>query len=445
MDIKLIRDDPEKFRQNQIKRYGDPKLVDDILAQDVNWKRMLYQNELYKKLKNKVSKSFKNAPTEFEMPNIEIIEYINDIIFENKHDICLLTRDQLKNVATQLNQLIKAYDEQQNNCLKHRDELIGQLGNILDPRVKVSNTEDDNILVETVINKCSDTVRPNMLTHIDLTEKLGIIDTVNGIKVAGNRGYFLTGFGVKLNNALLSYAMDFMESKKYELMETPEFINGETINKVCQLSDYEETLYKLEGQDKYLIATSEQPLTGMFSDTNINNKNLPIMLCGKSNCYRKETGRHGANTRGIYRVHQFTKIEQFCVTPAEDSEKMFKKMMDISKEFYDSLGITYRVISIVSGALNDAASIKYDLEAWFPGSNQYCELVSCTNVLDYFSKRINTKNNKNEYLHMLNCTLCANTRVICCLLETYQTENGIIIPEVLRKYFDGSEIINYKN
>lgn len=442
MDIKSIRDDPEKFRQNQLKRYSDPKLVDDILAEDNAWKRFLYQNELYKKLKNRISKCFKDAPKEIQIPISDRIEYINDIIFDNKHDIGLLTRDQLKTVATELNQLIKEYSEKQNECLKNRDELINKLGNILYPNVVISNDEKNNVFW---YHDKSLVKKRHAFSHIDLTEKLGMVDTINGIKVAGNRGYFLTGFGVKLNNALLSYALDFMESKKYDLVETPEFVSGDIIRKVCQLSDHEETLYKLEGHDKYLIATSEQPMTGMFSDTIINNKELPIMLCGKSNCYRKEAGSHGKNTGGIYRVHQFTKIEQFCVTTSEDSDEMFNKMMDIAKEFYDSLGIKYRIANIVSGALNDAAAIKYDLEAWFPGSQNYCELVSCTNVTDYFSKRINTKNNKNEYLHMLNCTLCANTRVICCLLETCQTGAGIVIPEVLRKYLDGMEIYNFKN
>lgn len=154
------------------------------------------------------------------------------------------------------------------------------------------------------------------------------------------------------------------------------------------------------------------------------------------------------HTRGIYRVHQFSKVEQFCVTDASNSQKKFNDMINTSKEFYDSLGISYRIINIVSGALNNAASIKYDLEAWFPGSKSYCELVSCSNCLDYFSKRLGTKC-AGEYVHMLNCTLCANTRTLCCLVETHQTESGFKVPDVLKPYLtqlkDNIDVIPFKN
>jgi len=260
-----------------------------------------------------------------------------------------------------------------------------------------------------------------------------MIDTDNGIKIAGNRGYFLTGVGVLFNYALLRYSLDFLNERGYKLMSTPVMINKDIIGKITQLSDYDETLYKLENNDKYLIATSEQPLTAYFYNKFISKKELPIKFGGISECYRKETGAHNRNTRGIYRVHQFTKVEQFCVTEPDKSWIMFNEMITTSKEFYNSLGISYRIVNIVSGSLNNAASMKYDLEAWFPGANEYCELVSCTNCLDYFSKKINTKMN-NGFVHMLNSTLCANTRTICCLVENYQTNNGIIVPKKLRKY-----------
>lgn len=220
----------------------------------------------------------------------------------------------------------------------------------------------------------------------------------------------MTGFGVRLNQAIINYALDCLEKANYKLMETPHMVTRELMGKISQLSDYDETLYKLEGHDKYLIATSEQPLTAFFSDKIYSNTDLPIKFGGLSSCYRKEAGAHARHTRGIYRVHQFEKVEQFCVTEPEKSWEMFESMIQVSKDFYASLGLKFRVVNIVSGALNNAASMKYDLEAYFPGSKEWCELVSCTNVLDYFSKRINLKNTKQTYLHMLNCTLTANTR-----------------------------------
>jgi len=282
-------------------------------------------------------------------------------------------------------------------------------------------------------------IKPNiLLNHIDLLQKLDLVDTVTGTNISGNRGYFLKNFGVKLNMALISYAMNFLEQKKYQFMITPHIVNNEVMQNVAQLSEYTETLYKLENYDKYLIATSEQPLTAYYQNKVLNE--LPVKFCGVSNCFRKETGSHGKNTNGIFRVHEFQKLEQFCITDKDSSWGMFNEMIDVCKEFYDSLGISYKVINIVSGALNNAASMKYDLEAFFPGSNEYFELVSCTNTIDYFSDRLNIKDNKKNSVHMLNCTLFANTRTICCLAETWQTETGMIIPDVLKKYMNIDEI-----
>lgn len=316
------------------------------------------------------------------------------------------------------------------------------LPNILHNDVPIDKDETNNKIVFS--KPIPKSFIQNPLTHIELGSKLGFIDTDNGIAVTGNRGYFLTGMGVKLNMALLQYSMDFLQLINYKLMQTPHTVNKELMAKITQLNEYDETLYKLENHDKYLIATSEQPLTGYFGNKHFNKIELPIKLGGISTCYRKEVGAHGKQTRGIFRVHQFEKVEQFCVVEPDKSWNMFHEMINTSKEFYDSLGISYRVVNIVSGALNNAASMKYDLEAWFPGSKFYGELVSCSNCLDYFSKRINTKIvNNNEYVHMLNSTLCANTRVICCLMETYQTEEGMIIPKVLRKYINGIDFVKF--
>lgn len=217
-------------------------------------------------------------------------------------------------------------------------------------------------------------------------------------------------------------------------------MNKAVADKLCQLQDYDETLYKINVSDtdpKYLIATSEQPLTGYYMDHKFSEGELPVKFCGNSTCYRKETGRSGVDTLGIFRVHQFEKIEQFCITDEKTSWETMEEMITNSKEFYDSLGIRYRVINIVSGALNNAAAKKYDLEGYFASSGTYRELVSCSNCTDYFSKKLNIKDKKGNYVHMLNATLCANTRTLCCIMEQNQTDHGILIPEVLRKYIHG--------
>lgn len=458
MDIASIRKDPDLYKDNQKKRFADPNVIDKILEIDTIWKSYLHKNERLKALKNRLDRCFKDASNDSSNlklcwdEHIYTLENLIDDLMNGvpEKDPSLLIKDQLKIIVGYIKDITKMNDKIQDDLLKKRDELIMTLGNILNPYVVISDDEKDNPVVETVVHSVND-YKTNLQTHIDLLDKWGFVDTTSGIKISGERAYFLTGFGVKLNIALMKYATDFLAKKGYTLMETPHFLNADMMGKIAQLSDYDDTLYKLHHEPddnniKYLIATSEQPLTAYFSNMVINKQDLPIKYGGISSCYRKEIGAHGRNTRGIFRVHQFTKVEQFCVTTPENSWTMFNSMMDIVKEFYNSLGISYRIVNIVSGALNNAASMKHDLEAFFPGSNTYYELVSCTNCLDFFSRRIRTKYNNNnmDFVHMLNCTLCANTRTICCLAETYQTAEGMIIPPVLRPYLDGIEFIKFK-
>jgi seryl-tRNA synthetase len=225
----------------------------------------------------------------------------------------------------------------------------------------------------------------------------------------------------------------------------------EIMAETAQLSDFDDQLYKVEGDPEpyYLIATSEQPISTMYRNEWLENQDLPIKIVGTSPCFRKEAGAHGKDTWGIFRVHQFEKVEQFIICSPEDSWKFHEEMIQVSEEFYQTLGLPYRVINIVSGALNDAAAKKYDLEAWFPGYDAFRELVSCSNCTDYQSRSINirlrtdkSKTDEKKYVHMLNGTLTATERTLCCILENYQTEEGVIVPEVLRE-FVGTDFIPY--
>jgi seryl-tRNA synthetase len=455
MDIHYIRSNPDNVRNNQIARYKDPSIVDMILQLDEKWKNRKWKQDNLRKLKNKLSKKFVNAPSNISLlwddEQYTIDKMIDDLMHE-RVDGNKFTRDQLKLLVNYVSDMIakgsskEESENELNDILLKRDKLISELGNQLHFECIIDDNEENNGLIFTNISQAdSPTTSPKtLLDHIDLLEKLGFVDTENGIKVAGNRGYFLTGFGVKLNQAIMNYALDFIELKNFKLMETPHFVTKDLMSQITQLSDYEDTLYKIEGYDKYLIATSEQPLTAFFNGKVIHDVPLPIRFAGLSSCYRKEAGAHARHTRGIYRVHQFQKVEQFCVTEPDKSWDMFKELINNCKEFYESLGIKFRIVNIVSGALNNAASMKYDLEAYFPGSNEWCELVSCTNVLDYFSKRIGLKGAKGEFLHMLNSTLCANTRTLCALVETHQTKDGFIVPEVLKQYVGGKAFVTFQ-
>lgn len=296
----------------------------------------------------------------------------------------------------------------------------------------------------------------DILPHHEVMYRLEAFDGERGSKINGHRGYFLTNDGVDLNQALINYGLDFLRKKQYKKIQAPFMMRKEIMAKTAQLEEFDEALYKVTGgdgveeNDRYLIATSEQPLSGMHSDENIEPKSLPIKYAGYSTCFRKEAGSHGRDTWGIFRVHQFEKVEQFIICDPEESPAMLDSMVETAREFYESLEIPYRVVNIVSGGLNNAASIKYDLEAWFPFQGEYKELVSCSNCTDYQSRSLNVRlgykraaNEKAGFVHMLNGTLCATERALCCLVENYQTPDGIRIPKALQPYMQGREFLPF--
>jgi len=423
MNLKFIRENSDLVIENEKKRFNDTKYIMSLIKKDKLYTNTLFQLERTRKIKNIISSLInKKIGTIY----IEECKY-EQILGQDNYDYNSLSQNSLisickflKTKENSLNSLVKEYKLECDNLLK-------LIGNILNDKVEINNDEKYN---KEVYNKINYQNVFNKYGHYELCQKLDMVDFDSGIKVFGNRGYFFKHIGQKLNRAILNYAQDFLENKNFSIMSVPHLINNEKIKNICQLSEFEETLYKSE--DKYLIATSEQPLTAYFEKKIVS---TPCYIGGISPCYRKEAGSHGKDTLGIFRVHQFEKVEQFVVCDKDKSELEFENLINNCKEFYDSLGISYRIVNIVSGALNNSASIKYDLEGFFPNSGTYRELVSCTNTTDYFSKNLEIKNKKMEICHLLNCTLCANTRVICCLLETYQTENGFVVPSILVPYF----------
>ncbi|KAG8230446.1 hypothetical protein J437_LFUL014710 [Ladona fulva] len=283
------------------------------------------------------------------------------------------------------------------------------------------------------------------------------------------------GPAVFLEQALIQLALRILFEKQYKPLYTPFFMKKEVMQEVAQLSQFDEELYKREylilfliekaktvvgkeavkedgnETEKYLIATSEQPIAAFHRGEWIPEQALPIRYAGVSTCFRQEVGSHGRDTRGIFRVHQFEKIEQFCLTsPLENkSWEIMEEMITNAEGFYKLLQIPYRIVNIVSGALNNAAAKKLDLEAWFPGSGAFRELVSCSNCLDYQARRLLVRYGQTKkmgaqtsYVHMLNATMCATTRVICAILEVHQTSTGIAVPEVLKPFMPPSRFFN---
>jgi len=353
--------------------------------------------------------------------------------------------------------LVKVSEE----LLARRDKLLGGIGNLVHDSVVISQDEDkDNEVVAqwgvprsfAGAKYMADGFRP----HFELLEKIGAVDFDAGREVAGSRGYFLTGPGVLLNQALINYGIAFMSMRGYTPMQPPFFMMKDLMGKTAELADYDDVLYKViedkdhPEQDKYLIATSEQPISAFHRNQNLDTSRFPIRYVGVSSCFRREAGSSGRDIRGIFRVHQFEKIEQFCLVAPDKSWDEQETMIKMAQEFYQSLGIPYRTVNIVSGELNNAAAKKYDLEGWFPGDDEgkgkYRELVSCSNCLDYQSRAMNTKYGflpEDPFCHMLNSTLCATERALCCLVENYQTEGGVAVPRALVPFMLGKEFLPF--
>ncbi|XP_050812205.1 serine--tRNA ligase, cytoplasmic isoform X4 [Gopherus flavomarginatus] len=301
-------------------------------------------------------------------------------------------------------------------------------------------------------NLCSKTIGEKMKKKEPVGDDESVPEHAQNLD--GLTADILAGALVFLEQALIQYALQTLLSKGYTPIYTPFFMRKEVMQEVAQLSQFDEELYKVIGKgseksedssidEKYLIATSEQPIAALHRDEWLKPEDLPIRYAGLSTCFRQEVGSHGRDTRGIFRVHQFEKIEQFVYASPHDNEswEMFDEMIATAEEFYQSLGIPYHIVNIVSGSLNHAASKKLDLEAWFPGSGAFRELVSCSNCTDYQARRLRirygqTKKmmDKVEFVHMLNATMCATTRTICAILENYQTQDGILIPEKLKSF-----------
>ncbi len=369
-----------------------------------------------------------------------------------------LDTNKLKDLTVvQLKSLSKIIDEEIVNNQKQltlvevaRNDALKEMGNFLHESVPVTDNEDFN-RVERMFGNCQDRKKYN---HVDLVELIDGYDGVRGATVSGSRGYYAKGPVVFLEQALISLALQSLDKKGYTALYTPFFMRKEIMQEVAQLSQFDEELYKVVGksseladdksvEERYLIATSEQPIAAYHRDEWIPENSLPIRYSGFSSCFRQEVGSHGRDTRGIFRVHQFEKIEQFCITEPHNNKswEMLEEMISNAEEFNKMLGIPYHVVTIVSGALNNAAAKKYDLEAWFPGSGAFRELVSCSNCLDYQSRRLHIRfgqtkkmNQDVEYVHMLNATMCATTRTICAILENYQVDDGILVPDALKPF-----------
>ena len=426
LDISLFRNEETrtKIRISEKSRFKDETIVDKIYELDQERIKINFQlekiNAEVNAIQNKIKESFKAKSENFK----NVVDDLNKLKIEPEKK-----KLELKEQATELKCQI--------------DKLLTSVGNIVDESVPICKNDDGNITVKTFEGLKGIVNAPK--GYAELMKRF--TNSEIGAEVVGHRGYYLQGKMALLGRALKNYAIDFLIQKNYEFIQTPVMMKKDVMALTSQLSDFDDLLYKVE-DDLYLIATSEQPITALFMNKRMTDEELPTFYAGESQCFRKEAGAYGKDNAGIFRVHQFEKIEQFVFCKPEDSPNFHEALIKTSEEFYQSLGLSYQVVMISSGELNDASAKKYDLEAWFPNAGKFRELVSGSNCTDYQSRNLNVQygyhkeNEKIKYVHMLNCTLCAVQRSLCCIVENYQDGDKIIVPDVLKPYtkFDYIEI-----
>uniref|UniRef100_K4A9Y7 serine--tRNA ligase n=1 Tax=Setaria italica TaxID=4555 RepID=K4A9Y7_SETIT len=441
IDIKLFRADedadPDRvLLESQRRRFAPDEDVHEVAALDNAWRKMQYELEKIRAELNATSKAIgklKAAGNQEE------------------------EAEKLMEATKETKERLAAKEAEVHETKTKLDAKLLTIGNIVHESVIVSDDEANNA---TLVTWGERRMEGNLRNHFDLCRMLDVADFEKGVSVAGGRGFFLKGDGVLLNQALINFGLAFLRKRGFKPMQTPFFMRKETMGKCAQLAQFDEELYKVtgDGDEKYLIATSEQALCAYHLGDRIYRAELPIRYAGYSTCFRKEAGSHGRDTAGIFRVHQFEKIEQFCITSPNGNESW---EMGQPPEF-----LTHppppppppppRLVSIVSGALNLAAAKKYDLEGWFPASQTYRELVSCSNCTDYQARRLGIcygqktgdgqskpRKDEQQFVHMLNSTLTATERTICCILETYQTEDGVEVPRALQPYMGGIEFLPF--
>jgi len=427
LDIKLIRENPELVRNNLEKR-GNPenlRMLDELVDYDKKWRQYLTElNELRH---------------ERRLITAEIA------VLKKKGKEADKELSKAKAIDTKITTL----EKQVNECEEKVHNYLMRLPNLLHESVPFGKDENDNVPVRTWGKTPKFSFKPK--DHIDLALNLDIMDIERAGKIAGARFFYLKNEGVLLDIALMNFALEEMIKKGYKPVEPPFLMRREPYEGVVALSDFEDVLYKVEDEDLYLIATSEHPVAAMFMDEVLKTEDLPLKFVGMSTNFRKEAGAHGKDTRGIFRTHQFNKVEQFIFCKPEDSWKIHEELIRNAEELVQKLGLAYRVVNVCTGDIGTVAAKKYDVEVWMPAQNAYRELISCSNCTDYQARRLNIKYREKEgeaprgFVHTLNSTAIATGRTIVAILENYQQEDGsIAIPEALRRYMGSIEKIELK-
>ncbi|MEM2922941.1 MAG: serine--tRNA ligase [Candidatus Nitrosocaldus sp.] len=344
-----------------------------------------------------------------------------------------------------LSKRIEMLDKELNVLEKDYNRMLMMLPNLVHESVPDGKGEEDNV----VVREWGEPRRfKDVRGHVDIGLSLNLLDLERAAKISGSRFYFLLDDLVLLNHALIQYALEFMKGKGFTLVQTPYMIKRDAMEGAIMLSDFEDVIYKIEGEDLYLIGTAEHAIAAMHMDEILDGKRMPLRYAGISPCFRKEAGAHGKDTKGIFRVHQFEKVEQFIFCKPEQSWDEHELLLRNAEEFFQMLGIPYRVVLLCSAELGKVSAKTYDIEAWMPAQGMYREVVSCSNCLDFQARRLRIRyrdkpNEETRYVHTLNSTLVATERTLVAMIENNQSEDGksIMVPKVLRPYMNGIDSI----
>jgi seryl-tRNA synthetase len=419
LDSKLIKENP-KIIQDMLNSRNIEFDLDGLIDADKQRREFIQKTDELRKKKNQVA--------------LEISQK------KKSGEDATTILDEMKNVSKKLSSLESSQEEIE----KKYSQLALTIPNLVHQSVPIGKDDSANKEIKKWGKIPEFDFKVN--DHIDISEKLDLVDLERAAKVAGARFYFLKNDLVRLNQALIHYALDFLSEKNYSLVQPPYMINHQSMEGAVITDDFEEVIYKIEDEDLYMIGTSEHAMAAMHSDEIIEGKDLPLRYAGVSPCFRKEAGAHGRDQKGIFRVHQFDKIEQFVFARPEDSWKEHERMLEIAEEFYQNLEIPYRVMLLSSGDMGKISAKTYDIEAWMAGQNAYREIVSCSNCLEFQARRLKIRyrdktNEETKYLNTLNSTLIATSRVLVSIMENFQNKDGhITIPGVLQKYMGQNTI-----
>lgn len=423
IDIELIRSNPDAMRANLEKRNDAEKLswLEELIEKDKLWRQLKQEEDLLRNKRNILTDRIKDAK-------------------KANQDISALLAE-AQGIPKKIDGLEKQVNEARQRC----NWILTRLPNILHESVPVGKDDTENVSVKTWGRPKKQNFE--VKHHGQIATELGIADFENAVKISGTGFFFLKGGLALLDIALQRFAIDWLVKQGFVLVQPPFLMSRRPYEGVAPLDDFESVMYKIEGQDLYLIATSEHPLTAMHMNTIFSEESLPIKMAGVSACFRREIGKHGLDERGFFRVHQFNKIEQIILCLPDDSYKWHEVLRKNAEAMLTELGVPWRTVNVCTGDMGIVASKKYDIEGWSPRENKFIELMSCSNCTDFQSAGLNMKyrlkGGEKKFIHTLNSTMVATTRALRIILENYQTAKGtVLVPKALQKYMNGIKEIS---